>query len=490
MELILKEMEHIENNGHSYATFEELVSWCIRKKSSLSRSEVQGIIFQAVEEGRLKQEGNRFYLPQTKDYEDMAAEALAELLLENNLPHVELPEIIAIGKITLTDEQRSAVSLALDHRLSVILGGGGTGKTTLVQAILRHFPPSRGPVLLCAPTGKAACRLGERTGTKATTVHAAFESAFREEQMLPYGLVIVDEAGMMSLEMLAWVLTTISDDCQLVLVGDPNQLPSVKCGRVVEDLLEMGVPHIRLKSCHRQNDTESALAHNIQNFSQCAGAGDLWFDESFRFIPAKEEAIRRAVCEIGARLYREGRNAQVLSPYRKDVALSTNELNDVMQRMLRPGKGEALYPLRDGDRVMAIQNDRTQNVFNGETGILRLLRRERAEPLYQITCGDRKAVYEYRKVMEHLALAYAITVHKSQGSEYDTIVLPVSKQFLPLMTRNLFYTAISRAKKQVVLVGDTEALALAMRKLPIQRRSMLAKKVNQLVSSLSQEEAA
>lgn len=308
--------------------------------------------------------------------------------------------------------------------------------------------------------------------------------------MLPYGLVIIDEAGMMSLDMLAWVLTTISDDCQLVLVGDPDQLPSVKCGRVVEDLLELGVPHIRLKSCHRQNDAESALAHNIQNFSQCAKSGDLWFDESFRFISVKEESILQTVCEIGTRLYREGQNAQVLSPYRSHSNLSTEELNDVMQGMLRPGEDEALYPLRDGDRVMVIQNDRTQNVFNGETGTLRLLRREGAEPLYQIICGNRKAVYEYRKVMEHLALAYAITVHKSQGSEYDTVVLPVSKQFLPLMTRNLFYTAISRAKKQVILVGDTEAMALAMRKLPIQRRSMLVAKANRLRSFFGQEEAA
>lgn len=490
MKRILKEMERIENNGHSYATFEELVNRCIRKKSSLSRSEVQTIISQAVEEGHLRREGNRLYLPRTKEYEDMAAAALAELLPNNSLPHTEIPEPITLGGITLTDEQKSAVSLALDHRLSVILGGGGTGKTTLVQAILRYFPLSRGPVLLCAPTGKAACRLREHTGAKATTIHGAFENAFQEEQMLPYGLVIIDEAGMMSLDMLAWVIMTTPDDCQLVLVGDPNQLPSVKCSRVVEDLLEMGVPHIRLKSCHRQDDTESALAHNVQKFSQCAGAGDLWLDESFRFIPAKEEAIRQVVCQIGTRLYREGRNAQVLSPYRCYSDLSTDELNDEMQRMLHSGKGETAYPLRDGDRVIVIQNDRTQNVFNGETGILRLLEREGQEPLYQIACGDREAVYEYRIALEHLALAYAVTVHKSQGSEYDTVVLPVSKQFLPLMTRNLFYTAISQAKKQVILVGDPEALALAMKNLPIRRRSMLAVKAKGLLSGIDRKKAA
>ena len=223
MKLILDAMECVEKNGHSYATLEELVSRCCWKKKELSRSEVREMILQAVKEGNLKQEGNRLYLPKTKNHEDMAAAALVELFLENNLPHVNLPEAITLGEVTLTDEQKSAVSLALDHRLSVILGGGGTGKTTLVQAILRYFPPSRGPVLPCAPTGKAACRLREHTGASATTVHGAFENAFQEKQLLPYGLVIIDEAGMMSLEMLAWVLTTIPDDCQLVLVGDPDQ---------------------------------------------------------------------------------------------------------------------------------------------------------------------------------------------------------------------------------------------------------------------------
>ena len=308
--------------------------------------------------------------------------------------------------------------------------------------------------------------------------------------MLSYGLVIIDEAGMMSLEMLTWVLTTVSDDCQVVLVGDPDQLPSVECGRVVEDLLELGVPHIRLKSCHRQGDAKNALAHNVQKFSQCAKSNDLWFDKSFQFIPMKEDAILQTVCKIGTKLYREGRNAQVLSPYRGHSELSTGKLNDVMQQMLHPEKDKALYPLQDGDRVMVIQNDRAQDFFNGETGTLRLLRREGAEPLYQITYGDRKVAYESRKVMEHLALAYAITVHKSQGSEYDTIVLPISKELRSLMNRNLFYTAISRAKKQVILVGEPEALALAMRKLPIRRRSMLAAKVGRLLSFLSQEEAA
>ena len=132
MKLILDAMERVEKDGHSYATLEELVSRCRWKKKELSRSEVREMILQAVKEGHLEQEGNRLYLPRTKAHEDMAATSLAELLLENKLPHVNLPETITLEEVTLTNEQRSAVSLALDHRLSVILGGGGTSKTTLV----------------------------------------------------------------------------------------------------------------------------------------------------------------------------------------------------------------------------------------------------------------------------------------------------------------------------------------------------------------------
>lgn len=467
--------------GNVYLPLDELFMACVEKNQELPRKDFDDSVSRLVQEGQLDQEEERLYLPRVKAYEDTAAGILAELLPENRLHHTDIPEVLSFGDVVLTDEQREAVSLALDHRLSIIQGGAGTGKTTLVQAIVRQYDGAEGPVLLCAPTGKAACNLRERTGFGGNTIHGAFESAFRDGLTLPYGLVIVDEAGMVSLEMLAWILSALRPSCRMVLVGDPNQLPPVECGKVMEDLLELGVPRVLLKSCHRQKDTEGMLAHNVRGFDRCFGMGDLGFDASFMYFPQKDEKrIAQYLCRAAASLYREGQDVQVLSPYGNKGILSATALNERLQALVNPKEGEDLYPLHDGDRVMVIQNDWTQNVFNGEVGTLHMLPREEQEPLYQVTCGDRQAVYDYDKVLRYLTLAYAATVHKVQGSEYDTILFPVSKRFSPLLTRNLFYTAISRAKKRVILVGDSEALEYALKNFPAQRYSMLAEKVNRL----------
>lgn len=481
--IIIKEMDADKKQGNVYVTIKELYLRCAARDRKLSRQEFSDGVKQLIREGRLTRERNRLYLPAVKGYEDTAARALANLMRENRLAHVPISEKVTVGDIDLTGEQREAVSLALDHPVSVIQGGAGTGKSTLVQAIIQNYPRADGPVLLCAPTGKAACNLQEKTGVRATTVHGAFANAFKEKEVLPYGLVVVDEAGMVSSDMLAWTLASTKKTCRIVFVGDPNQLPSVECGRVMDDLLEIGIPHISLSSCHRQKDVTQALAHNVQNFSGCSKMGDFGFDGSFRFVPCQDDKlIQKHICELAAPMYRDGESVQVLSPYRRGRTLSAADLNRQLQQMVNPCTGREKYPFHDGDRIMVIQNDRTHRVYNGETGILRIVEREEGEPLYQITCGNRQAVYDYKQVMSYLSLAYAATVHKVQGSEYDTVIFPVSKKFSPLMTRNLLYTAISRAKKQVILVGDSETLEYALKNHPAPRRSMLVEKVKYYVS--------
>lgn len=345
--------------------------------------------------------------------------------------------------------------LALDHRLSIIQGGAGSGKTTLVQAIIQQYNTQEGPILLCAPTGRAVRNLHQHTKFAGKTIHSAFKSAYRDGLTLPYGLVIIDEAGMVSLPMISWILSTVRPSCRVVLVGDPNQLPPVECGNVMNDLLELGFPHICLKSCHRQKDPTGMLAQNVRNFDKCFGMGDFGYGPDFMFFPQKEEKVSlQRLCKVATSLYLEGEDVQVLSPYRSGGILSVTNLNRHLQRMINPKDGEEKFPFHDGDRVMVIQNDWEQKVFNGDTGTLHLIRREGKGPLYQVTCGDRQAVYDYNQVMQYLDLAYAATVHKVQGSEFDTIILPVSKGFSRLWTRNLLYTAISRAKKRVILIGD------------------------------------
>lgn len=479
--MILEIMKTAERNGNVYIPADELFACCSESRQNLSQTEFSDALAQLIQDGLLNQEEDRLYFTKTKDHEDAAATALADILSDNQLPHIQLPDELVCGDTVLVNEQRQAVSLALEHRLSIIQGGAGSGKTTLIQAIIQQYNKKDGPVLLCAPTGMAACNLSKQTKSSATTVHRAFENTYREGRTLPYGLVIVDEAGMVSLTMLSWILSTVRPSCRIVLVGDPNQLPSVGCGNIMPDLLELGIPHIRLKSCHRQKDPTGMLARNIRHFDECLSMGDFGYGSDFMFFPQKDEkVIHQYLCKVAANLYQEGEDVQVISPYRSYGILSVEKLNEHLRELINPKKDEELYPLHDGDRVMVTQNDWKQNVFNGDTGTLRLIRREGREPLYQVTCGDRQAVYDFNQVMQYLELAYATTVHKVQGSEYDTIILPVSKRFSHLWTRNLFYTAISRAKKRVILIGDCEALEFALKNPLPQRYSMLAEKVNRI----------
>lgn len=479
--MILDTMKKIEKCGNVFIPVNELFIRCTENRRNLSQREFSKEVAQLVQDGLLEQEEDRLYFPRIKAYEDAAATALAELLSANELPHTPLPDELTFGNITLTDEQRQAISLALDHRLSIIQGGAGSGKTTMVKAIIWQYDTKNGPVIVAAPTGKAVCNLQERTSFSGKTVHSAFQNAYREGMTLPYGLVIIDEAGMVSLDMINWILSTVRPSCRVVLVGDPNQLPSVGCGDVMEDLLELGFPHICLTACHRQKDPKGMLARNIQHFDECFGMGDFGYGPDFMFFPQKDEKmILQYLCRVATSLHQDGEDVQVLSPYRNDGILSVASLNGHLQKLINPKKDEEMYPFHDGDRVMVTQNDWKQKVFNGDTGTLHLIHREGQEPLYQVICGDRQAVYDYEQVMRYLELAYATTVHKVQGSEYDTIILPVSKRFSRLWTRNLFYTAISRAKQQVILIGDSEALEFVLKNPLPQRYSMLADKVNRI----------
>lgn len=482
--MILDTMKAIEENGNVFIPLDELFARCAENRKDLSKIEFSDELALLIENGLLAKEEDRLYFPRVKEYEDAAANALAELRLSNQLPHTPLPDKLIVGDdIVLTDEQRQAVSLALDHHMSIIQGGAGSGKTTLVQAIIQQYNTQDGPILLCAPTGKAACNLQQRTKFSGRTIHSAFQSAYRYGMTLPYGLVIIDEAGMVSLEMLNWILATVRSSCRVVLVGDPNQLPSVGCGNIMEDLLELEIPHICLKSCHRQKDPTGMLTQNVRNFDNCLSMGGFGYGPDFMFFPQKDEkVILQYLCEVAISLYLEGEDVQVLSPYKSGGLLSAASLNQHLQRKINPKNGEENFPVHDGDRVMVIQNNWKQNVYNGDTGTLHLVPGEGQEPLYQftVTGGKRQAIYDYNKVMEHLALAYATTVHKVQGSEFDTIILPVSKGFSKLWTRNLLYTAVSRASKRVILIGDSGALEFALKNTLPQRRSMLAEKANRL----------
>lgn len=435
-------------------------------------------------------EGTRLYQKNIWEYENAAAKALAEILAHNDLGKPYLPEKLTVLDIQLTEEQREAVKLALSHRLSIILGGAGSGKTTLVRALVENGAVINRSVVFCAPTGKAACNLTDRTGLRARTVHSALgkvpDDDFLAEKIdWSYtDLVVVDEASMLSLEMLAGILTVVHPACRVVLVGDPHQLLSVGPGNVLPDLLSLDVPHIQLSSFHRQVDKESALAYNVREFGACRSMDDLHFDDSFRFLPITDDtAIKNCVCRGGINLYKAGADVQVLSPYNCSGILSSGALNVIFRECLNPATEENTIKdvfLRTGDRVIIQQNDWKQKVCNGDIGTYHHKTID-GVLYYSVACNrDRVAVWggEGANPLYRLKLAYVITIHKSQGSEWDTVVLPIAKGFSHMLYRNLLYTAVSRARKRVVIVGDPDALTTALRREAPPRRSMLVTKTH------------
>ena len=487
---LLDGMEELTMNGDAYVSSDQLYRFAKRSHKSLTYDQFRMDRAFLLKEGRLHLEGARLYQKYIWECENAAAKSLAEILAHNDLDEVFLPEKLTILDIQLTKEQREAVRLALSHRLSIILGGAGSGKTTLVRALVENGAVSNRGVVICAPTGKAACNLMDRTGLRARTVHSALgklpDDDFLAEKIdWSYtDLVVIDEASMLTLEMLAGILAVVHPACRVVLIGDPHQLLSVGPGNVLPDLLSLGVPHIRLSSFHRQADADSALAYNVREFGACHSVNDLHFDDSFRFLPITDDtAIRNCVCRGGINLYRIGADVQVLSPYNHSGLLSSASLNVAFRECLNPVTAENTIKdvfFRTGDRVIILQNDWEQEVCNGDVGTY-YHKTADGMLLYGVSCNrGRIAAWGGEKAnpLSRLRLAYVITIHKSQGSEWDTVVLPISKGFSCMLHRNLLYTAISRARKRVVIVGDPDALATALRREAPPRRSMLLTKTH------------
>lgn len=263
---LLNDLEAMTMNGDAYVSGDQLYRFSRRNHKTLTYDRFRSDRAFLLKEGFLRLEGTRLYRKNIWEYENAAAKALAEILAHNDLEEPYLPEKLTVLDIQLTEEQREAVRLALSHRLSVILGGAGSGKTTLIRALAEHRPAKSLSVVMYAPTGKAACNLTDRTGLRARTVHSALgkvpDDDFLDEKInwSCTDVVVVDEASMLTLEMLAGILAVVHPPCHVVLVGDPNQLLAVGSGNVLPDLLALGVPHIQLSSFHRQADADSALA--------------------------------------------------------------------------------------------------------------------------------------------------------------------------------------------------------------------------------------
>ena len=469
-------------NGDAFILEDDLFSRIHDFRRGLSYSEFCADLAEQIKLHKLHREGRRIYLEQTWRYEQSAAEHLAVLMKRNETCEPALPDALSVDGISLCEEQREAVRLALSHRLSIILGGAGTGKTTLIQAIVNSSKLIERTVL-CAPTGKAARNLTRRTGMAARTVHSALGLIPEEDFLTPVewehtSLVIVDEASMLTLEMLAGILCRLNSEARLVLIGDPNQLLSVGSGNVLPDLLVLGFPNICLKENHRQDTGCEALCKNVFHFGKTKTA----YDESFQFHRLSENEAKKQLVDEAVRLYQENASVQVLSPVNAQTELSVDALNQAIQKNLNPPEGKLSIRTKEavfveGDRVIINQNDWKQNVCNGDVGILHILTKNEKVVGGSVVLPDaRVAQWSFNDLPKMISLAYAITVHRSQGSEFDYILMPMNKGFGATLHQNLIYTAISRAKHRVIIYGDPEAYHLAECRKPKERASMLVTK--------------
>jgi exodeoxyribonuclease V alpha subunit len=416
----------------------------------------------------------RYYLPPLYHAEVGVASSVRRLLRADGVEPMEA-YVESDDGFELAPTQREAVELASQQKVMILTGGPGTGKTTVTKCILQCFEKSGLKVALCSPTGRAAKRLGEATGREARTIHRLLEfqpgeGQFKKsyEDKLDVEALIVDEASMIDIVLMNALLRALPDGARLVLVGDVDQLPSVGPGNVLRDMIGSGeVPVVRLTQIFRQ----AATSHIITNAHRINDGQMPLLDnkntQDFFFVEEKEPAHVVGVVEdlCARRLPAHGRydarrDIQVLSPmYRGETgALNLNQrLQEKLNaggRGFRHGGGE----FRIGDKVMQIKNNYDKGVFNGDMGLVEDIDSDKQTLLVQF---DYSVEYDVAD-LDELTLAYAISTHRSQGSEFPVVVLPLTTQHYVMLQRNLLYTAITRAKEMIVIVGTKQALGMAV----------------------------
>ena len=451
------------------------------------RPPVEQALEELISAEELKVEDECIYLPPFYYSEVGVAKKLLELrnAKQDNLfaDQVNMEAIEKESGITYDDVQQAAIHMAAESKVMVLTGGPGTGKTTTTQGIISAWKTAGLSILLAAPTGRAAKRMSEATGMEAKTIHRllGFKPTegykFNEENPLDGDALIVDECSMIDIILMYSLLKAIPPTMRLVLVGDIDQLPSVGAGNVLRDIIESeAIPVTRLTRIFRQAQSSRIVmnAHAInQGYFPNIQNGK---DTDFFFIRAEEpqDAVPQIVNLVKNRLPKAyGRpvsDVQVLTPMRRSYCGSDN-LNIELQKALNPmgvslSFGGTLY--RSGDRVMQIRNNYDKDVYNGDIGTISDVDLEENELL--VSFGDKVVTYE-KSELDELVLAYATTIHKSQGSEYPIVVIPVFYSFFTLLQRNLIYTAITRAKKICVLIGQMKALGYAVKNLTVEQRN-------------------
>jgi exodeoxyribonuclease V alpha subunit len=469
-------LQEYTGGGHCACLLEELIDQSV-KVLEIERPIIENAIAHGLDERRLVREqidgSTLIYLSFLYDTELILArrlKALAEGAYPS--PPIMIDKAIEWSEsrigFSLAPAQRQAVSGALTHKVSVITGGPGVGKTTLVRAIIQILQAKKVTVQLCAPTGRAAKRLSETTGLEAKTIHRLLEfdpgrGKFKFDTRHPLAAALV---------------TALPRHAALVFVGDVDQLPSVGPGSVLKDVIRSGCfPVSHLNEIFRQAEGSSIVvnAHAVNRgetpVSGAAGSGsDFFIMEEEDPEKAVDTILRLVKKNIPAKMHMHPiRDIQILAPMQRGI-LGARNLNVRLQDLLNP-HGDALERFgavfREHDKVMQLENDYDKEVFNGDVGFVQRIDTEDQQMVVRF--GDRFVHYSFNE-LDEIAPAYAITVHKSQGSEYPCVIVPVHTQHFMMLQRNLLYTAITRGRKLVILVGSKKAIGMAVRRHDVEQR--------------------
>lgn len=485
---ILFVLEQAEHEGHCALPRNELVTRST-EILSLPAEPVEQVLGEMLKTQSLaileSNSESLVFLEELNAAESTVAITLRDLAhAPSNLPSIQEEAAIAWferhHQITLGEEQAAAVLKACQSRFSIITGGPGVGKTTILRAVLAILTSKKVRPILCAPTGRAARQLSESTGIDASTIHRTLEFqpghgfTRNQEHPLEGDLIIVDEASMLDVRLMSQLLLALPQKASLLLVGDVDQLPSVGPGSILQDLIRSEIaPVSRLTQIYRQVEESSIIAaSHAVNRGELPSLANSAESDFFFLDRENSEEILSTVEHLLSKRIPEGfglhprDDIQLLTPMNRQ-SLGTRELNRKLQGDLNPPselKAEILRfgtTFREGDKVMQTRNNYEKEIFNGDIGhIIEIT----TEPTSIFVRFGEEAVHFEPGELDELQLAYAITIHKSQGSEFPAVVIPVSSQHYMLLQRNLLYTAITRGKRLVILVGERKALEMAVRR--------------------------
>ena len=480
---ILYTLNKLSENGHCYAVREQLIRTA-GQLLEVEEAELEITLDEMLRTEDVIREEDAIYLPPFFFSETGCAKRLLKLLAAERRVQMDVDTVMetVMGRtgqgqhITYDEVQLEAIRAAVSSKIMVLTGGPGTGKTTTTMGIIAAYRAAGCRIILAAPTGRAAKRMSEATGMEAKTIHRLLEYKppegyqRKEENPLEGDVLILDECSMIDIMLMYNLLKAMPEQMTLIMVGDTDQLPSVGAGNVLKDIISSGrIPVVRLSRIFRQAQGSRIImnAHRINKGEQIDMRGGRDSDFFFAAKETNEEVVELLVkycTENLPRYYHVDalQDIQVLTPMQRGVCGAAN-LNQVLQEAMNPGsiflrRGGTQYRLHD--KVMQIRNDYDKEVFNGDIGVINHVDMEERE--LTVNFDGREVVYDVSE-LEELTLAYATTIHKSQGSEYPIVVMPFTMSHYVMLQRNLLYTGVTRAKKILVLIGEKKAVWYAVK---------------------------